>query len=373
MGLSLPPQDFLNITRDKFKKIARESKPLMCWISLTKECDLHCKFCFDDSSKPLKDELTTHEMFRLLDNIAKAGTRAVVFGGGEPTLRDDLTQIVRYAAREKDMFVALNTHGQSLVDEKYVQALARAGLSQVKVSVDGLQESHDWNRGAGTYENCIRALRNCVEVGIPSVHWITTVSQLNYDEVAQMIKLAMDMGITATQVQLLLLGRGEKYENLLLTKEQTMEWQRYMAEQQKIYGVSRIVFEDRYQISEDEYALRVAANPGRTGGFTDTPIGCITGICQYCVNASGKALVGDVMTAPELEICDLREQSLSEVWHTSELANLLRDRDKLGGKCGKCELRFVCGGCRRAAYSVSGDIMGEDPQCWYEPLLMAAE
>ena len=69
-------------------------------------------------------------------------------------------------------------------------------------------------------------------------------------------------------------------------------------------------------------------------------------------------------------MCDLREQRLNEIWHNSELADLLRDRDKLKGKCGRCEYRFVCGGCRRAAYSVSGDIMEEDPQCWYEPLLL---
>ena len=76
--------------------------------------------------------------------------------------------------------------------------------------------------------------------------------------------------------------------------------------------------------------------------------------------------IGDVIT-PELEICDLREQKLSEVWHNSELANLLRDRDKLKGKCGRCEYRFVCGGCRRMAYGVTGDIMGEEPLCTYQP------
>lgn len=142
----LTPQEFLNITREKFRKMAREAKPLTCWYSITEECDLHCKFCFADSSKPWEDELTTHEVYALLDNIAEAGTQAIVFGGGEPTLREDLLEVMNYAARYKNMFVALNTNGQRL-DRKYVRGLVNAGVSQVKVSVDGLKESHDWNRG----------------------------------------------------------------------------------------------------------------------------------------------------------------------------------------------------------------------------------
>jgi len=67
-----------------------------------------------------------------------------------------------------------------------------AGVSQVKVSVDGLKESHDWNRGEGTFDKCIQALKNCVDAGVKSVIWIATISQMNYDEIPQMVKMAMD-------------------------------------------------------------------------------------------------------------------------------------------------------------------------------------
>ncbi|MBE0415742.1 MAG: radical SAM protein [Dehalococcoidia bacterium] len=367
MNQDLSPQDFLNITREKFRKMVKEAKPLMCWYSITEECDLRCKFCFADSGKPLEDELTTREVYHLLDNIAEAGTQAIVFGGGEPTLREDLLEVMHYAARYKNMFVALNTHGQWL-DSNYVRGLVDAGISQVKVSVDGLKESHDWNRGEGTFEKCIQALKNCVDAGIESVIWIATISQLNYEEIPQMIKRAMDLGVAICMVQLFCGGRWKGRRDLMLTREQTRDWQRYLVEQAKIYGWERIQFEDRYQICEDECALRVAGNPCRIGDFMDTPCGCISGIWQYIINASGKVVVGDINT-PEHEIGDLRKQRLSEIWHNSELANLLRDRDKLKGKCGRCELRFVCGGCRRMAYSVTGDIMAPDPQCWYKPKL----
>ena len=363
----LSPREFLEVTRDKFKRMVAEARPLMCWYSITEECDLHCKFCFADSHKPWDNELTTEEVYALIDNIAEAGTSAIVFGGGEPTLRPDLFDVMSYAARYKGMFVALNTHGQHL-NRTYVRGLANAGVSQVKVSVDGLRESHDWNRGSGTWDKCIQALKNCVDIGIPSVIWIATISQKNFDEMPQMVKMAMDMGVDICMVQLFPGGRWKGRDDLMLTREQVRDWQRFMVEQQQVYGWTRIQFEDRYQICEDCHALEVAANPFRIGDFTDTPCGCVTGIWQYIISADGKVVIGDIIT-PELEIGDLRTERLSDIWRNSELAKRLRDRDKLKGNCGRCELRYVCGGCRRMAFSRTGDIMAGDPQCWYEPRL----
>jgi len=363
----LSPREFLDVTREKFRTMVREAKPLMCWYSITEECDLHCKFCFADSHEPWDNELTTQEVYDLLDNIAEAGTRAIVFGGGEPTLRPDLLDVMRYAARYKGMFVALNTHGQHLT-RTLVRGLANAGVSQVKVSVDGLRESHDWNRGTGTFDKCVQALKNCVDIGIGSIIWIATISQKNYHEVPQMVEMAMGLGVDICMVQLFPGGRWKGRSDLLLTTDQVRDWQRFMVEQQNVHGWQRIQFEDRYQICEDCHALEVAADPNRIGDFTDTPCGCVTGIWQYIIDASGKVVIGDIVT-PELEIGDLRTQRLKDIWHNSELADRLRDREKLKGKCGRCELRYVCGGCRRMAFSHTGDIMAADPQCWYKPRL----
>jgi Predicted Fe-S oxidoreductases len=232
--------------------------------------------------------LSTREVYQILDNIALSGTEGIVFGGGEPTLREDFLQIAKYASKRLDLFVALNTHGQLLADRKYVKALAEAGVAQIKISVDGLKESHDWNRGSGTFEKCIQALKNCVEEKISSVWLLATISRLNYAEIPQLLRLGLDLGVDVGMVQLLPVGRGKERKDLMLTREQTRDWQRFMFEQQKIHGVTRVQFEDRYQIGEDEYALSVAANPNKVGTFIDTPAGCITGIWQYIITATGK-------------------------------------------------------------------------------------
>lgn len=364
----IPPEEFLKITREKFQKMVKEARPITCWFNITEACDLKCKFCFADSHLPLENELSTKEILEMIDNISEAGTNAIVFGGGEPTLRKDLLQVANYAANRYDMFIALNTHGQSLIDKHYVSALESVGFSQIKVSVDGLEKTHDWNRGAGTFKKCIQALENCVTVGFPSIWLLATISKLNYGEVADIVKLGIDLGVQVGMVPLLPLGRGQAYKDLMLTKEQTREWQRLLFEQKELYGHDRVLFEDRYQICEDGCSLCVATDPDRIGTFIDSPSGCVTGIWQYLIGADGKVYVGDVMV-PETEIGSLRQEKLSEIWEKSELVKLLKDRDKLKGKCGRCELRFVCGGCRRMVFGLTGDIMESDPKCWYKPRL----
>jgi radical SAM protein with 4Fe4S-binding SPASM domain len=354
----LSAQEILQVTKEKFKKAVEGSKPLFAWFSLTEECDLRCKYCFANSSKPLEGELSTQEVLRIIDNIAEAGTQAIVFGGGEPTLRRDLPRIVEYSS--KYMSVAINTNGQAL-DRDYIGKLAKGGLSQIKISIDGMPETHDWNRGKGTFEKAIEGLRYCKAAGIPTVIMIATISQLNYKEVPNMVKLAMELGVDFSMVEFLPLGRGIEEKDWGLTPEQTKELQRYLMEARRLYGTRRIIFENRYIIAEDDHAQKICADPDKPVGVFDFCVGCPNGIYQYCINATGKITAGDITT---LEIGDLRKDKLSSIWKESEVLNLLRDRDQLKGKCGSCEYRYICGGCRRRAYTYTGDLMAEDPGCW---------
>jgi radical SAM protein with 4Fe4S-binding SPASM domain len=70
----------------------------------------------------------------------------------------------------------------------------------------------------------------------------------------------------------------------------------------------------------------------------------------------------------ELNSGNVRETSFQEIWTNSEVFQRLRNTDAYKGKCGRCEFRKVCGGCRARAYEISGDYMGEEPYCIYEPI-----
>ncbi|MBN1365064.1 MAG: radical SAM protein [Syntrophaceae bacterium] len=357
--------NFLEITREKFYRAIEECKPLFAWFSLTDACNLDCKHCFinaryypPDSPELPNHELSIQEVFSIIDNIAEAGTEIVMFAGGEPTLRKDLTDIVGYASSRIN--VAMNSNGY-LLDERLCWDLAMAGLSQVKISVDGLKKNHDWYRGEGSFQKTMDALKNLVNAGIPKVILIMTLTNQNYDELEKVVELSMDMGVDFTMVEFLPLGRASEGKEWALSKQQLEKAQRYLVEAQKRYGWQRVAFENRYIVAEDEYCKRICSDPNQPCGFYDFCVGCITGIYSYCITSSGKVAAGDVMT---LEVGDLRKERLKDIWKNAELFKIIRCRENLKGKCGKCQYRYICGGCRRRAYAYTGDIMAADPGCW---------
>lgn len=361
-------KDFLRITGEKFKRaLETESKPMLTWFSLNDACNLDCKLCFMDakyypseSQKDIKNILSTRDVLDIVDNIAEAGTKSIMFAGGEPLLRKDLPEIIEHTSKKMD--VAINTNGY-FMDRKLMKELVRAGLKQVKVSIDGLKESHDWNRGEGSFEKAVEALKICKEFKIPHIYLIMTLTQLNHKELPDLIDLSLKMGINFTMVEFLPLGKAQGREEWALNKEQRREMQRYLFKAQDDHGWQTINFENRYIITEDEQSLKMCAKTWRPCGFLDFSVGCISGIYSYIINANGKIAAGDIK---ELEIGDLRKESLRDIWKNSEFLHLLRDRDQLKGKCGKCQFRYVCGGCRRRAYTYTGDVMAPDPGCWVD-------
>ena len=118
-----------------------------------------------------------------------------MFAGGEPTLRKDLAEIIAYTSRH--IPVAINTNGY-LFGPETARELADAGLTQVKVSVDGLMENHDWNRGEGSFERAMETLTHCRDAGIPTVILIMTLSALNFDDMPALLRRTMAMGMDFT-------------------------------------------------------------------------------------------------------------------------------------------------------------------------------
>jgi radical SAM protein with 4Fe4S-binding SPASM domain len=367
--LGISDKDFVEITREKFDKAVREEcNPDLAWFSLNDACNLNCRYCFADAEfldqdprAHIQDFLSTDGVLNILDKMVDAGTKQVMFAGGEPTLRKDLPQIVHYASMF--MGVAMNTNGY-LLDEKLTYELADAGLTQVKVSVDGLIQNHDWNRGEGSYEKAIGAIRNCQNAGIPNIMLIMTLSAQNYDDLSGLLKMTMEMGVDFTLVEFLPIGKAAEHKDWCLSREQVRDFQRLLFNAQKEYGWQRVAFENRYIVSEDQFCKEVCADPTRPCGFVDYCVGCISGIYSYVVNAQGRVAAGDILT---LECGDLNKESLNAIWKNASLFKMLRDRDNLEGKCGVCTYRYVCGGCRRRAYALTGNLMAGDPGCWVDP------
>ena len=125
----------------------------MVW-NCTRTCNLKCEHCYAQSDGKLYPQLSTEEAKAMIDDLAAFGAPVLLFSGGEPTMRPDLLELIRYA-KDSGMRVVISTNG-TLITKELAAAFAEVGLSYVGVSFDGDPETHDRFRGVkGSFDRAI--------------------------------------------------------------------------------------------------------------------------------------------------------------------------------------------------------------------------
>jgi len=162
-------------------QFSRDKKPVVVW-NCTQRCNLKCVHCYAQSEdRDYSNEMTTEEAKVMIDDLAEFGAPVLLFSGGEPTLRRDLLELMKYA-RSKDMRAVISTNGTQITKEKAAQ-YAEVGLSYVGVSLDGGRETHDKFRGiAGSFDKAIQGIRNSKEAGI-KVGLRMTINKRNWQDI----------------------------------------------------------------------------------------------------------------------------------------------------------------------------------------------
>lgn len=163
--------------------------PFNVALSLTNRCNLNCIYCNYNSRS--QQELTTEQIFRLIDEMVAAGVQRVGIFGGEPLVRDDIVEIVSYAYRKK-LFISLITNGMLLYERMDVLR----HLDLLIVSLDGPQEIHEFNRGEGTFKKAIEAIQ--FSQRLVRVWTITTFTKHNIGCAEYIVRLASSMRFGAT-------------------------------------------------------------------------------------------------------------------------------------------------------------------------------
>jgi hypothetical protein len=163
-------------------------------IEVTERCNLHCKFCFADAEESQKKDIPLENILYQYKNILKiSGKCNIQLSGGEPTLRDDLPQIVAMGAQYGFPFIQLNTNGIRLAkDEAFVKTLKEAGLNSLFLQFDGTDdEIYKKLRGKSLLDMKKKAIENCRKYGIGVVLVPTIVPKVNVENIGDII----DFGI----------------------------------------------------------------------------------------------------------------------------------------------------------------------------------
>jgi radical SAM protein with 4Fe4S-binding SPASM domain len=331
---------------------------VVAW-NLTKRCNLRCSHCYISAGpfETAESELTTAECRRVIDELLAVNpSPMLILSGGEPLVRDDLAEIASYAS-SRGATVVVGTNGTTLTEPR-VAMLAGAGVSGVAVSVDSLDAGqHDHFRGgAHALERTREALARLREHRVDFVVQTTATPQ-NAAEIPRLLEWAAAEGAVCFNLYFLVpTGRGVDLMDL--------EPQRIEALLAELAAA-----ESRYR---GAMMVRAKCAPHFMrhvhAADADSPVlsyrtRCPCGI-DYCrITPDGKLTPCPYMPT---EAGDLRRQSFGEIWSGSKVFAELRER-KLGGRCGSCEYRMVCGGCRARALATTGDYLAEDPGCVYEP------
>ncbi len=167
--------------------------PVLSEIALTYRCNNKCRFCYAYSPYRESNEMTTEQVKRIIDIIVDdAHVPSLSFTGGEPTLRDDLFELIEYG-RSKGLRVNLITNGRRCSAPKFVQKLVDAGLNSAQVSIEGPDaESHDAIvEVQGAFDQTVQGIKNLRETDIYT-HCNTTICRPNVDRLEELVDFHAD-------------------------------------------------------------------------------------------------------------------------------------------------------------------------------------
>jgi heme b synthase len=339
---------------------------MVAW-EITRQCNLACIHCRASSEAGLyPNELKTDECLRVLDDIASFSRPVVILTGGEPLLREDIFQIARFGS-DKGLRMVMAVNG-TLVDQRVARKMQDAGIQRISVSIDGASaESHDQFRQVpGAFEGVLRGIRAAKHVGL-EFQINTTITRQNSQELPGILNLAIDLGAAAHHVFLLVpTGRGKDLQDQQVTAQEYEEILTWLYDQmaESPLHLKATCAPQFYRILRQRARKEGRNVTYQNFGLDATTRGCLGGV-SFCFISN----VGQVQPCGflELDCGNIRENTLEHIWTHSRIFRELRDMNNYKGRCGLCEYRRVCGGCRARAYEVSGDFLAEEPYCAYEP------
>lgn len=379
--------------------VAAHPPPRLIFWETTAGCNLACIHCrrITVADQLLPQDLTTAEAFSLIDQVAEFARPIFVLSGGEPLFRPDIFEIARHAS-DAGLIVALATNG-TLIDADVARKIRASGIRRVSISFDGADAAtHDIFRGKGAFDRSLDGMRYLREVGVP-YQINTTVARHNIHQMDQTLALAKGLEAQALHLFLLVpVGCGVEIapdQQISAAEYETVLNWMYDAEMEGGIELKATCAPHYFRIVRQRQAeerrngifrerpashhrqQHAGGHPGGHPG-ADRASGAeearraMNAMTKGCLAGTGVCFVshrGEVFPCGYLpvEAGNIRRQPFREIWEGSPLFAELRDSGLLGGKCGLCEFKNICGGCRARAYGMTHEYLDEEPFCTYEP------
>jgi len=288
--------------------------PYEVLITLTNRCNLKCIMCsFSNSNMDIADELKTKDIINMIDQIAKLNIKGIVFSGGEPFLRDDLFEIIHYASKNDIKNSSLLTNG-TIINEEIISKINSSGLKSICVSIDGLENTHDYIRGRGTFKKSMDFIQ-IVQKQCPQVSLSITsiIMNRNLEDIPKLIKLYKEMRINLVSFQPVI------YDNTNWNDKQKRDdlW----VSEAKLHLLDRVIdeitaFKKSNDIINNDYNFLESIRHYYRGDICKKikRLNCYEGFRRFTITAGGRIWIcGTEMKA------SIVKEGLKRCWESSEV------------------------------------------------------
>lgn len=343
------------------------SAPLDVFLGITNLCNLSCKHCNVYFTRNSPNDLSTQEWISFLRRLAELKVFTLWISGGEPFCRKDLFTILSEIESHHFRY-GLNTNA-TLIDEYTSRHLSELKkLDDIVVSLDGSNGPiHDALRGKGAFDMTIRGTKNLLKWN-QNVSSYTTVTELNYNDLENIVRLGKELGLTSIKFnELLPLGNAYRHlDQLRLSNSQRREvFYRIMDLNQKYEHFITGAFVDMEEMFADFNELE-----GRNPDDSETYYlhDCGAGTQKCTVRPDGWVVPCDRLW--ELKVGNIREEDFQIIWLSSSVFKDMRKRSSVSFKqlseCEGCPYQPLCtGGCPAVSYYLKKSIFRTDPLSCY--------
>ncbi|MCA9240370.1 MAG: TIGR04053 family radical SAM/SPASM domain-containing protein [Planctomycetales bacterium] len=341
------------------------TSPLMFYYEVTQACDLVCQHCRASAQPEAHPgQLSPEESRALIDQVASfPKPPTLVFTGGDPLKRPDLLDLVHHA-RQHGLRVALTPSATPLATRDALREAQQAGVSCLGVSLDGADAAtHDGFRGwSGSHARTMEMLTDAAALGLP-VQVNTTVTKRNVEQLDALADQLAQHRIMMWAVFFLVpVGRGVEEQRLTAQECEQVFGVLWRQSQQQPYAIKTTEAPHYRRFVMQQQGDPLAGRQDSHG--RRAPLGIRDGKGIMFVAHDGQIYPAGFLP---LACGRFPEDSVVVAYQRHSTFLALRDHDQLHGKCGICEYRAACGGSRSRAYAVTGEPMGEEPDCAYQP------
>lgn len=346
--------------------------PVVIW-NLIRRCNLQCLHCYAISAdRDFEGELSTNEVKHVMDDLWNFGVRVLILSGGEPLLRPDIYEISHYA-KAKGFYVGLSSNG-TLITEQNIEPIAEVGYDYVGVSIDGIQQTHDFfRRKNGAFDESMNGIRWCRQFGL-KVGLRFTLTQDNAADFPRMLDLMEQEDINKFYLSHLnYSGRGNHNKKRDVYKQSTR------VAMERLFKAAWDAVEEgngREFVTGNNDADGVFLLHWVRSRFPEHVDHLRNKLEQWGGNSTGVNIanidnLGQVHPDTfwwDYSLGNVRERPFSEIWpDTSDplMAGLKQNPRPVEGRCADCHFFKVCNGNTRVrARSTTGNPWAEDPGCY---------